>query len=244
MVADLIHVTLLALLGTGHCMGMCGPFALAAGGGGGGRRAWWARLLAYQAGKGVAYVFVGAALLAAARWVDSRTPVTQVQDLIAWGVGLVMVGFGLLQLVGRRMPQGWVRWWQGSAACGMMTALGRSGSPFKGLLIGWINGFLPCGLSLAALLYLVGTQSVATLVTGALMFSLATLPGLAGTAWLLPRLGGGGRVWLLRLAGLLLIALGGLTIVRGNEAVHHWFHKHLIWSTGPLEEAGHENHSQ
>src|SRR5690606_35563123 len=131
---------------------------------------------------------------------------------------------GLAQLLERRMPQAFVRWWRGSAMCGVMTGLGRSTSPFKGLLIGWINGFLPCGLSLTALLYLVGSQSVTTLVGGAMIFSLCTLPGLAATAWLLPRLGQGGRRWLVRATGLLLILLGVLTLVRDRDDVHHWFH--------------------
>ncbi|MCF3650199.1 sulfite exporter TauE/SafE family protein [Synoicihabitans lomoniglobus] len=230
MVADLSHVALLALLGTGHCVGMCGAFAIAAGSGTGGRARWWARQVAYQVGKGLGYVFVGVAVMAATRLIATRAPIEQVQGAIGWGVGLVMIALGLSQLFERRMPQAFLRWWQGSRACGVMRGLGQSSSAFKGLLIGWINGFLPCGLSFAALLYLVGTQSVTTLVAGALVFSLATLPGLAATAWLLPKLGGAGRQWLMRAAGVLLIALGGLTIVRNRPAVHHWFHEHLMWS--------------
>ena len=228
ILSDLVHVVLLALLGTGHCIGMCGAFALAAGSGAGGRGAWWARQLAYQLGKGIAYVFVGVAVLAAMKWVETRAPIESVQSVVGWAVGVLMIGLGAAQLLGRRMPQGFIRWWQGSAVCGVMNGLGRSSSPFKGLLIGWINGFLPCGLSLAALLYLVGTQSVSTVVIGAMLFSLATLPGLAATAWLLPKLGTRRRVILLHGAALLLIGLGVLTIVRGEPAVHHWFHHHLV----------------
>lgn len=241
MLTDLLHVVLLALLGTGHCIGMCGAFAVAAGTGGGGRARWWGRQIAYQLGKGVAYVFVGIALLAALKLIEDQTPVRRLQDGIGWGVGGLMILFGLGQLFARRLPQRFMRWWQGSAACGVLHGLGRSSSPFKGLLIGWINGFLPCGLSLAALLFLVGSQSAATVAVGALAFSLATLPGLAATAWLLPRLGRGGRVWLTRATGLLLIALGALTIARGRDDVHHWFHQHLVWPSETAPAAEHEH---
>jgi sulfite exporter TauE/SafE len=232
MLSDWIHVTLLALLGTGHCVGMCGAFALAAGSGGtvgsGARLRWWLRQVSYQLGKGTAYVFVGVALLVATKWVESRAPVEHLQNGIGWVVGVIMVLMGAAQAANRRLPQSWMRWWQGSAACGLLTGLGQSQSPFKGLLIGWVNGFLPCGLSLAAILYLVGTQSVGTLVGGAFVFSLATMPGLAATAWLLPRMGTNRRDLMLRLAGVVLIALGVLTILRGNPSVHHWFHELLV----------------
>ena len=226
--ADLLHVVLLALLGTGHCIGMCGAFALAAGSGEGGRPAWWLRQLSYQLGKGIAYVFVGIAVLAAMRLIETRAPVDAVRNGLGWGVGLLMVGLGVAQLSGRRLPQRFQRWWQGSRVCGVLSGLGRSRSAFKGLLIGWINGFLPCGLSWAALLYLIATESVETVIAGALLFSLATLPGLAATAWLLPKLGQRRRAWLMQAAGALLIVLGVLTILRGDATVHHWFHEHLV----------------
>ncbi len=226
--ADLLHVVLLALLGTGHCIGMCGAFALAAGTGGGGRAVWWSRQLAYQLGKGIAYVFVGIAVLAAMRLIETRAPVDVVRNALGWTVGLLMVALGAAQLLGRRLPQGVQRWWQGSRACGVLAGLGQSQSPFKGLLIGWLNGFLPCGLSWAALLYLVATRSVETVVAGGLLFSLATLPGLAATAWLLPKLGAERRAWLMQAAGAVLILLGVLTILRGDATVHHWFHEHLV----------------
>lgn len=240
VIADLIHVVLLALLGTGHCVGMCGAFALAAGTGQGGRSAWWARQIAYQLGKGIAYVFVGIAVLAAMRFLETRAPVDTVRNVTGWTVGLLMIALGAGQLLGRRLPQGFQRWWQGSRVCGVLNGLGRSQSAFKGLLIGWINGFLPCGLSWAALLYLVSTRSVETVVAGAMLFSLATMPGLAATAWLLPKLGHQRRAWLMQAAGVLLILLGVLTLLRGDAEVHHWFHRYLVIpSGGGGEHMGH-----
>ncbi|MCC5021517.1 MAG: sulfite exporter TauE/SafE family protein [Candidatus Synoicihabitans palmerolidicus] len=218
---------------------MCGAFAVAAGTGRGGRVRWWGRQVAYQAGKATAYVFVAVALLAATKFLETQAPVNQVRVMLGWTVGLMMIGLGLSQLFERRMPQGFIRWWQGSRACGVMQGIGQSQSPFKGLLIGWINGFLPCGLSLAALLYLVGTQSVGTVVIGSFVFSLCTFPGLAATAWLLPKLGGQGRRWLVLVAGVVLILLGTLTILRGRDDVHHWFHHYLVWPTPT--ETGHRH---
>jgi len=234
---DLAHVALLALLGTGHCIGMCGAFAVAAGTGEGGRPAWFGRQVAYALGKGTAYAFLGVALMLVGRLAGSTGPLAGAQDALGWVIGGGMIFFGLLQLTEWRLAPGWDRWWRGSRLCGAMVGLGRSSSPFKGLLVGWVNGFLPCGLTLTALLYLVGTRSALTLTLGAYLFSLATLPGLMATAALARGLGVSGRRWLLRAAGALLIGLGLLTIVRGREDVHHWLHQHLMMSPAAVEHA-------
>lgn len=237
---DLMHVALLALLGTGHCIGMCGAFAVAAGSGEGGRPAWVARQAAYGLGKGTAYAFVGVAVLVIGRGWQGQANIAGWQDALGWIVGSIMILLGAFQLLEWRLAPGLERWWQGSRTCGVMFGVGRSASPFKGFLVGWINGFLPCGLSLAALLYLLGTGSAVTLVAGAYVFSLATLPGLGAAAALLRRWGPAGRRRLVRAAGALLILLGVLTVFRGRDAVHHWMHEHLVVEPpGSVDHAGH-----
>lgn len=239
--SDYGAVGLMGLLGGAHCVGMCAPFALAVSAGARGRAGLlFARHLAYQLGKATAYVFLGVLLLLAAGWVDIETPLGRVQDWLAWIAGGVMVLIGL----------GYVFAWRWSAtlaseggwtgrACGALAALWSTPSLWRCVLTGWINGFMPCGLSLAALLYLVSRDSLEGVVAGAYVFGLGTLPALFVLGWvggrLSPRVRGRG----LRVAGVLLAVCGVLTVFRGADAVHSWFHDHALppGATGAVDAA-------
>ena len=73
------------------------------------------------------------------------------------------------------------------------------------------------------------SSAAASLRASAALFGVATLPGLTLAALLGAKvLAGGGRRWLLRLAGATLVVLGLLTVVRGIPAVHEWFHGHTV----------------
>lgn len=238
---DLGSVLLLGLLGTGHCVGMCGAFALAvsAGARGPGSIVW--RQVSYHLGKATSYLFIGVLLLIAGTWFAGRNPVAPLQTVVGWIVGTAMIVTGLAYLFEWRGPGWFSRWWGGSAACNALGSLWRSPSLLKSLLAGWVNGFLPCGLSLMAILFLVGTNSATTLVVGSYVFGFSTLPGLLGLSLLGQRLSLNGRRWLLRVGGVALIGLGVLTLVRGDPRVHGWFHEHLMFSSDGGHGA-HENH--
>jgi sulfite exporter TauE/SafE len=76
-------------------------------------------------------------------------------------------------------------------------------------------------------------------VGGAYVFGFATLPALLATGWLGERLSSRARGRGLRVAGALLAAFGVLTIFRGADTVHAWFHRHAL----PADAAGaHEGH--
>ena len=239
--SDYGAVALMGLLGGAHCAGMCAPFALAVSAGARGRAGLlFARHAAYQLGKATAYVFLGVLLLLAAGWVDLVAPLARLQDWLAGLAGGVMIVIGLGYLFAWR--------WAGALAnevgfvgraCGALRVLWATPSMWRCVLTGWINGFLPCGLSLAALFYLVSRDSVEGVVGGAYVFGFATLPALLATGWLGERLSSRARGRGLRVAGALLAAFGVLTIFRGADTVHAWFHRHTL----PADAAGaHEGH--
>jgi uncharacterized protein len=238
--SDYVSVLVLGLLGTGHCVGMCGAFAIAASAGAGGAGRVIARQVSYQLGKATSYVFLGVLLLLAGQWIEARTSLENFQNALGFIAGVLMILAGLMYTLEWRLPVGAARWWQGSAACGAVAGLWRSPSLFKSLLIGWVNGFLPCGLSLMALLYLVSFNSARGVVIGAYVFGLATLPGLLAVALVGQKISLARRRWLVRASGVALMIFGVLTLVRGQPAVHHWMHEHLMWG----QNAQHGDHSE
>ncbi len=236
---DYIGVLLLGLLGSGHCIGMCGVFSVAISAAAPSPLVVVWRQAAYQAGKATAYVFLGALLLAAGTLAGARDTLAHAQTILGWIAGAVMIAAGLSYALEVRWPAPLVRWWRGGAAC---AALWRSPSLAKSLLAGWVNGFLPCGLSFTALLYLASFGSPAGLVAGAYLFGFATMPGLLAVALLGQRIHAGARRWLVRASGVALVIFGVLTLVRGEPRVHAWIHGHLMPSGGAPHEAHHDHH--
>ncbi len=243
----MLGVVVIGLLGSGHCVGMCAPFALAVSAGA--RGAGWviARQTAYQLGKATSYVFIGLLLLLASEaGVAVTGSVERMQAVLAWVAGGAMIVVGAAYALEWRGLAGWFageRGGLGGRLCGMAGALWRSPSLARALLIGWVNGFLPCGLSLTALLYLASFGSVAGVAVGAYVFGLATMPALLAVALLGRRISLGARRWFVRAGGVLLVVFGVLTLVRGDAAVHHWFHEHTVVPGGPMNgDGGHEGH--
>jgi sulfite exporter TauE/SafE len=226
--SDYAGVFVLGLLGTGHCVGMCGGFALAVGADAPGRARLVARQLAYQFGKATSYLLIGMVLLLAGSMAGGAAGLAGAQNAASVGAGALMVALGLAYASEWRAPPWLAGWLQGSRICGALAAVWRSPSLVKSVLIGWVNGFLPCGLSLTALLYLTSFGSVTAVVAGVYVFGLATMPGLLAVSWLGRGWSASRRRWLVRASGVLLMLFGLLTVVRGMPAVHHWFHQHLM----------------
>lgn len=245
-VAELFGVMVIGLLGSGHCIGMCAPFSLAVSAGAKRPSVLIIRQVVYQLGKATAYVFLGVLILLASEW-GGRVlgSMERMQNGLAWLAGGVMILTGAIYALEWRGPTRWLEGKGGSGArlCGMAGELWRSPSLTRALLIGWVNGFLPCGLSLMALVYLASFGSVLGMTVGAYLFGLSTMPALLAAALLGRRLSVSSRRWGMRIGGVLLIGFGVLTLVRGDATVHHWFHEHLIIDGGPVgDHEGHQGH--
>jgi hypothetical protein len=230
--AEYAGVFALGLLGTGHCVGMCGGFALAVGAGATRSVQVFWRHVAYQFGKATSYLLIGLVLLLAGSLTTGLVPAAIVQNILGVVAGLLMIALGAAY-VSEWRASGWLaRWVEGDPGCGALAAAGRGPSLYRSLLIGWLNGLLPCGLSFAVLVHLASFASVAALAGGVYVFGLATLPGLLALGWTAKSLGrgwsAGRRRWLVRAGGVALILFGLLTLARGRPEVHHWFHRHLV----------------
>jgi sulfite exporter TauE/SafE len=202
---------LLGLLGSLHCVGMCGPLVLAMPGGlERGARSWLGRGV-YHLGRALTYGVLGLLLgtfgqgLRGAGW-------QQGLSILAGGVVLALAwphrratataepGTGLRILVRLR------RAWAG--------LLNRPGWAAR-FALGALNGLLPCGLTYAAL---AAAALAGTPFTGFLfmvVFGLATTPALLAVAGVPALLRPAWRAPLARVAPAASLLLGSLFVLRG-----------------------------
>ncbi len=165
------------LLGSAHCIGMCGPLAVALSANSAAQGKHLRRQLVFSLGRLCTYGFCGAVAGFAGMWLStgSRGFVwSQAWLAIVAGVVLVLMGLvttGLLPKPTLRLLSG--------LPCGTATWLKTflSSSAWTGpLLAGVFTGFIPCGLVYAFLLKAGSSGSVALGWLTMVAFGLGTIP--------------------------------------------------------------------
>ncbi|MFO7708411.1 MAG: sulfite exporter TauE/SafE family protein [Desulfobacterales bacterium] len=177
---DIWGMFLLGLLGTGHCIGMCGPLIFAFPG----RTGRLLPHLAYHLGRIATYTGVGAALGGIGQMMAGSGG--DPGGVVAVKVVLWLVAASLLLVLGVArlgiFPEPrWLSLVAPDRIPGFKVALegatsGRGLAPF--LVLGLILGFLPCGLSYGAFANALGTASVLKGTASTLAFAVGTAPGL------------------------------------------------------------------
>lgn len=213
---DLPLVFLGGLLGSSHCLGMCGPFALLIAAPATGFWSTLARQLLYSLGRIFTYAAAGAAA-GFGGWQLARSlpPTLPLQTILALVAGAVLIVQGLASagLLGRM-----IRWSGRPTAClsrGLLRPFLTGRSPLHALLAGVLTGFMPCGL-VYSFLALAGS-------TGRVTHGLALMAAFgAGTAPALVLLGAGGSwlslAWrgrLVHTAAWCVVLTGVMSICRG-----------------------------
>ncbi len=224
--AELALPFLGGLAGSLHCIGMCGGFPLALGGVAGPHPV--LRQVLYNLGRLNALAFVGAVsgLLGAA--VVASGPTRLFERALAVAAGLLMIAIGLEMLGalgrvtarGAALVQATLGRWLGGAM--------RSSSLAAPLALGVFNAFLPCQLIYAFAARAAAEASAARGMATMLAFGLGTIPamlalGITGRLFARPAL----RARLAFASGLLVLAFGGLTLVRGLLGGAGESHLHL-----------------
>jgi sulfite exporter TauE/SafE len=199
-------------LGSVHCVGMCGPLALSLPGGDQLPARFLLDRLLYNLGRAVTYTLLGALV----GTLGYAAALVGAQQAISIGIGILMILAAVVPWVSRQ-----VRWLEQAPSAFLsrvtepMGRLYRSGGFGAMLIIGLLNGLLPCGFVYAALATALTAGSVVGSMTFMAAFGLGTLPAmlavsllgrLAGTAW---------RTRLQRLVPVGLALVGLLLIVRG-----------------------------
>jgi hypothetical protein len=180
-----ISMFLLGLLGSGHCLGMCGPLIVALPGRIGG----WPAHLAYHFGRLLTYALIGALLggagagfaTAASSAIDpAMDGILRLQLLMSALAALFLLLFGLNRLGILPEPA-----WLAAADFQKIPILGRlvrrsmqTTQLLSVFTLGLMLGLLPCGLSYAAFARALASGSSLSGGLLVLCFGIGTLPGL------------------------------------------------------------------
>ncbi|HKJ29010.1 MAG: sulfite exporter TauE/SafE family protein [Desulfuromonadales bacterium] len=204
------------LLGTGHCIGMCGGLVSALSLSEAGRQGGWFFHLLYNLGRISTYTFIGAVvgwLGSALAYTDRFKMVTR-SLLIGSDVFVILVGLGTAGLfawlnVSKLDFPGPMK-----AMTVAVVGLRRLPPAISALPLGLLFGFIPCGYLYAVAITAAQSASVAT---GALMlfaFGLGTAPSLLLFGSAAHWLSGRARTWMLRVAGLVVAGMGVINLTK------------------------------
>lgn len=204
------------LLGSTHCLGMCGGIAGALALGVPRRgSALLPYLLAFNAGRLASYAVAGAIVGLAGAGFFGALPAPGARIAAQLVAGGFMVALGLY-LSGWRGPLGLVeragaRLWRRVEPFGRRLLPVRH--PGQALLLGMLWGWLPCGMVYAALAWTLAAGSAGAGAMLMLAFGAGTLPMMLATGGAAQTLGRAVRAsWLRRGAGTLVLALGAVSL--------------------------------
>jgi sulfite exporter TauE/SafE len=229
---ELPLVFLGGLLGSSHCVGMCGGLAVAIGGSAGLRRN-FARQLVYSLGRIFTYAALGGGLgYAGLRLAEDLPAVIRAQGTLAIAAGVLLVAFGLI--AAGVVPRRWRRVVGAGSnatvgpACltgGLIGAFLRAPGWGSIFLAGVFTGFLPCGLVYGFLALACSTASFTAGLATMAAFGLGTVPllVLTGTGVSLVSIVTRRRLlraaaWCVVLAGLVSLARGALALTAETAA--------------------------
>jgi sulfite exporter TauE/SafE len=214
------------LLGSlGHCLGMCGPLVTMFGVQFRARRsAGLPYHLLYHASRVGVYALLGAlvgGLGSALGLGDSLGRVAGTVSLLL-GLSVMLLGLGYLGW----LPLGWIE----GTGVWLNKAMGwalQKGSFVRVLVLGALNGLLPCGLVYSTLLVAASTGGPLTGAVAMAVFGLGTLPALVAVGVGAGALSTHVRQVFVRVAGVLIMVVGLQIALRGLAALGAVPHLHL-----------------
>jgi uncharacterized protein len=240
---DLLLVMALGFLGSfGHCVGMCGPLAVALSLSKDkteekrlGRSLVFHSLL--NLGRIASYTLVGAGigavgsvLVAGGQFAGIDSSLRQTMTLLT---GSLLIWMGLVQVAPALLPKmpllhpllkdglhGWFN-----------TVLRRAStvsSPFTPLLLGLTWGLIPCGFLYAAQIKAAAAGNLWGGAVTMLAFGLGTVPSMVGVGLSATLMSADRRGQLFRMGGWVILAIGVLMLLRTGEMVDYTGHAALV----------------
>ncbi|MFN7020152.1 MAG: sulfite exporter TauE/SafE family protein [Phycisphaerales bacterium] len=215
----LTTILIASLLGSTHCAGMCGAFAAFSAGApapaGSCAASRWSLVAAYNLGRLVTYLVMGAAAGAVGAAVDLGGSMVGVQRAAAVGAGAVMVGFGVVAVmralgarVGRAPLPGWLLRFAKSAHLKAIDLPPVT----RAATVGLLTTLLPCGWLYAFVVAAAGTGGPLSGAAAMAVFWVGTLPMMGAIGLGVQTLAGPLRRHLPVLTSVLMIAAGLWTL--------------------------------
>ncbi|HAD33732.1 MAG TPA: hypothetical protein DCF44_04425 [Chitinophagaceae bacterium] len=165
----------MGLIGSTHCIGMCGPLAMALPVN---IKSKWEKLflaLTYNLGRVTTYTLLGAGIGAGSAFVIPATW----QSSFSISVGILMLLSAVVIFVLQRkkaiqiLPDKWIK-----KVSQLIASRMQSGRNIDVFIIGFLNGLLPCALVYAALVTAFASGSVMNSMVFMMFFGFGTLPAM------------------------------------------------------------------
>ena len=239
---ELPLVALSGILGSSHCLGMCGGFALSLGGSSPTWRSNVIRQTVFGLGRIFTYASLGAAAGYGGRRLVDATAFFNSQAALAVFAGMLLLAQGMhnagvVTWVRRR----WKAWrsagvaptneiaslrFSGTAVSncgrsGMLGSLLTAPGILSPMLAGVMTGLLPCGLVYAMLALAVCADGPLGGALTMACFGLGTLPVMTALGLGTSLLGFAMRRHMLRMAAWCVVFVGCMSVVRGSMAWSH-----------------------
>lgn len=206
-----ISALLSGLIGSLHCLGMCGPIVLMLPTGTGSKIAFLLGRLAYNLGRIITYAIMGAIC----GMLGHLVMLAGLQQVLSIAAGIViLLIFITPRRFIRRVSPSFVRSLTGKLQKIWSKLLGSAGV-LSLLLIGLLNGLLPCGLVYVSLAAASTTGSAIGGLLYMVIFGLGTIPLMLVFSLFSGLLPNRIRLWATKLIPIGAIVLAVLLILRG-----------------------------
>ena len=202
---------LLGLMSSAHCVGMCGPLAMALPVHHLSRPLQLLSILLYHAGRILTYALMGLLFGLAGR----SLYLAGLQQWFSIITGIIMMVMAFYYFMGR--SKGYPAWMQDMfrPIQQMMGHVLRKTSTGSFLLLGMLNGLLPCGMVYMAIIGAISTSSPAHSVLFMAMFGIGTFPAMFLLSWFGIRISIDLRTQFRKAVPFVVAAMGVILILRG-----------------------------
>ena len=208
---DIFMAFSVGILGSIHCIGMCGGIVAALSMGG--DKTYWRGIASYHLGRIISYSTLGLVAGLIGSLITAKTELLHIQQMLSVLAGMFMIIFALQ--IGGVIPERFAAISFIRIPASLLQKTARGNAPLFWGLTGLTNGLLPCGMVYAALSL---SLKQADPVAGTIMmtaFGIGTVPAMTVLAITIRRLDPFLKARFLKLAALTLVLFGLFTIGRG-----------------------------
>lgn len=213
MSPEIFAAFFIGLVGSLHCIGMCGPIAIALPVPDSNNLSFLTGRILYNLGRVVTYSFLGAIL----GLVGSKIALAGAQQIVSIVLGVVIIIIAVL------LPQKFKNYFAQHPVIQKLAhplksnigVLFKKGTFSAMFLIGILNGFLPCGLVYVALAGAIASGDAISGAVVMILFGLGTVPAMFAASVFGKFINIGIRTKIRKAVPVLAIILGVIFILRG-----------------------------